>query len=64
MGKGDRRIWTRYTDLEPSAGKITRFLRAPESIGDDKRHWFKDEDVVERSTVSLLVMLFNILTNR
>ena len=47
VGKGDRRIWTRYTDLEPSAGKITRFLRAPESIWDDKRHWFKDEDVVD-----------------
>ena len=43
-GKGDRRIWTRYTDLEPSAGKITRFLKAAESIGDDKRQRFKDEE--------------------
>lgn len=32
LGKGDRRIWTRYTDLEPSAGKITQILRAAESI--------------------------------
>ena len=52
-GKGDRRIWTRYTDLEPSAGKITQFLKAAEGIGEDSR----STNVEKVVTLSLFVFV-------
>ena len=52
-GKGDRRIWTRYTDLEPSVGKITQFLKAAESIGEDSR----STNVEKVVTLSLFVFV-------
>ena len=59
LGKGDRRIWTRYTDLEPSAGKITQILRAAESIGGWlERHWFKEDQEEEEGTVSPSLYLY------